>query len=478
MSVEAEMNINDLNPYLNGPFAPVDKEITVAELEVIGEIPQDLHGAYYRNGPNPQTRPTDMHHWFDGDGMIHAIYFEEGRAQYRNRYVRTHDFEAERAGRPERHGIFKPANLELGGTPYKDTGNTDVVVHNGDLLALWYISGQPVRLDPETLETLGTQTFGGSLPKNVSAHSKVDAKTNEFVFFDYELYEPFYSVGVVDQHNKLTNFMQIELPGPRLPHDMAITENYAVLMDLPVVFTEQGLKRKTWNIHQNRNLPARFGVVPRMGSAGDIRWFEFPGFYIYHVVNAWEEGDNVVMYACKMVDNNLKPDSQYGPYAKLVTVMALRAVLCKWTLNMRTGECREEMIDDSMNEFPVINLGLTGRKTRYSYHGSLAPTQTQLFDGVLKYDLEKGTHQRYMFAQNHHGTEPAFAPKIDARDEDDGYVITHVNNIADLTTETIILDAKDITQGPIARVKIPQRIPMGFHGTWANADEMRPRPGH
>lgn len=472
-------NLNDLNPYLQGPYAPVTKEITATQLEVIGEIPKDFAGAYYRNGPNPQNSPTGMHHWFDGDGMLHALYFENGQATYRNSYVKTQCFLEEQAGKLEQGGIFQPAH-EINGrtTVYKDTANTDVLLHNGELMALWYVSGQPVRIDAKTLETLGTETFGGALPKNVSAHSKVDAKTGEFIFFDYELYKPFYSLGVVDRSNNLTNFMQIELPGPRLPHDMAITENYAILMDLPVVFTEQGLKHKIWHIHMDENLPARFGVVPRHGNASQIRWFELPGFYIYHVVNAWEEGDNVVMYACKMVDNNMAPNSKYGPYAALVNVMALRAVLAKWTFNMSTGAWKEEIIDDSMNEFPVTNLDLTGRKTRYSYHASLAPTETLLFDGVLKYDLENGTHERHSFGQHCYGSEPAFAPRLNAKSEDDGYVIAHVNNIAESTTETVILDAQNITKPPLARVKIPQRIPMGFHGTWANKSDMRPGLGH
>ena len=119
-------------------------------------------------------------------------------------------------------------------TVYKDTANTDIVMHDGELLALWYISGQPVRLDSRTLETIRTETFAGKLPNNVSAHSKVDLNTGEFLFFDYALYEPWYSFGIVDKDNRLTHFTQIEMPGPRLPHDMAITENYAILMDLPL----------------------------------------------------------------------------------------------------------------------------------------------------------------------------------------------------------------------------------------------------
>ncbi|MCA8888834.1 MAG: carotenoid oxygenase family protein, partial [Parvularculaceae bacterium] len=217
-------NVNRFNPYLQGPFAPVEKETTALELKVTGEIPRDIRGAYYRNGPNPAAPPTGMHHWFDGDAMVHALWLEDGRAQYRNRYVRSGDFTADRDGALKRGGIFGKAVDDGSGRVYKDTANTDIICHAGKMMVLWYISGRPVRLDPRTLETIGEESFGGKLPNNVSAHSKTDLATGELVFFDYSLYEPWYSYGVVSKYNELTHFTQIELPGPRLPHDMAMTE--------------------------------------------------------------------------------------------------------------------------------------------------------------------------------------------------------------------------------------------------------------
>jgi len=473
MSPETD-GLNQLNPYLLGPYAPVESEITAVDLEVTGEIPADFAGAYYRNGPNPLHEPMGMHHWFDGDGMLHAIYFEDGKAEYRNRYIQTTDFQAEKQGTLNKPGIFERAVADDRSTVYKDTANTDIVMHDGELLALWYISGQPVRLDSRTLETIRTETFAGKLPNNVSAHSKVDLNTGEFLFFDYALYEPWYSFGIVDKDNRLTHFTQIEMPGPRLPHDMAITENYAILMDLPMVFTEQGLRNKLWTIHQDPGLPTRFGVLPRHGEGSDIRWFEFPGCYIYHVVNAWEEGDSVVLYCCKMIDNGRDLPSQHGPYAPMVNVLALRAVLTKWTMNLRTGESREEQVDDSISEFPVVNLGLVGHETRYAYLASIPDTGTQMFDGILKYDLTDGSYVAHRFDEHFYGSEPAFAPRLGATDEDDGYVVTFVSNVVTGESRALILDACNLADKPVAQVHIPQRIPLGFHGTWANLSEFRP----
>lgn len=454
--------LNARNPYLNGTYAPVHREIRARDLEIAGEIPRDLNGVFVRNGPNPQEMPEGMHHWFDGDGMLHALHFDDGEVTYRNRYIQSRDI-----GRSD-GAIFNPNPGR-----YKDTANTDIVCHNGELMALWYVSGQPVRVDPVTLETLRLENFGGQLPNNVSAHSKVDMQTGEFLWFDYALYEPHYTFGIVSPDNKMTHVTTIDLPGPRLPHDMAITENHAVLMDLPIVFTDQGLKNKVWHIHHDPKLMTRFGVLPRGAEGHKIRWFEFAPCYIYHVVNAWEDGDEIVLMACRMVDNGLPLNPDHGPYASMVDVLSLRAHLWEWRMNMKTGATKERQVDDSMTEFPMVNLDLTGRKTRYSYQGAIADVPFQAFEGLLKYDLTNGTHERHDFGPNRYGCEPVFAPRPHAKSEDDGYVISFVSSADGQESEALILDAQDFAAPPLARITLPQRVPQGFHATWVKASELK-----
>ncbi len=457
--------LNQMNPYLNGLFAPVREEVSAADLPVIGEIPRDLRGAYFRNGPNPMSPPAGMHHWFDGDGMLHGVWFEDGRARYANRYLRTADFEAEREGADAMPGIFSPARtVAERRTVYKDTANTDVVVHNGRLLALWYISGQPVAVDMRTLETIGVEDFGGRLPRNVSAHSKVDPATGELVFFDYALYEPKMSFGTVSPAGDLVHFQEVDLPGPRLPHDMGLTENYVILHDLPVVFTKSAIRNRMWQI-EVADQPTRFGVAPRKGGA--VRWFEFPTSYIYHVINCWEEGDDVVMAACKMVPNGFSPDpSAYGPYAPMVTVLALRAQPFLWRMNMKTGDGTEAQLDDGVSEFPVVNLDHTGRKSRWSYHVVMEDHILQRYSALRKYDLETGAYEQHDFAPGVYGSEAAYAPT--GAGEDDGFVVT-ITADRDGNSEAHIIDAKNFAGPPVARVKLPQRVPLGFHATWAKA---------
>ena len=461
-------DLNLLNPYLNGLYAPVQKEVAAQDLSVVGELPRDLNGAYFRNGPNPQHAPSGMHHWFDGDGMIHGVWFEDGSARYANRYIRTDDFEADQAGALKVAGIFEPATQIAGRTTvYKDTANTDLVYHNGRLLALWYISGRPVAVDIKTLETIGVDDFGGMHKANISAHSKVDPKTGELVFFDYALYEPKMWVGTVSAAGTLTRIDEIETPGPRLPHDMGLTENYAILHDLPVVFTEQAIKNRMWQIHV-ADQPTRFGVVPRKGGAP--KWFEFPTCYVYHVINAWEEGDEVVMAACKMVDNGFAPDPKsYGAYAPMVTVLALRAQPFLWRMNMKTGEGREEQIDDALSEFPVVNGSYTAQRSTYSYHVVMDEHVEQRYAALVKYNLATGQSERHEFPKGVYGSEPAFGPRDGALEEDDGYVVTFVTDAKSGASEALVIDAKNFSAPPVARVQLPQRVPAGFHGVWAAA---------
>lgn len=454
--------LNRINPYLHGLYAPVNDEVSADGLDVIGEIPKDLHGGYFRNGPNPKKPPLGMHHWFDGDGMIHGIWFENGKARYRNRFIETRDLAANGDGALA--GIFEPArDLTERSVHYKDTANTDLVYHNGRLLALWYISGQPIAVDAQTLETMGVEDLGGRLPHNVSAHSKTDPVTGEFVFFDYALYEPKMWTGTASATGALTHFQEIDLPGPRLPHDMGMTENYVILHDLPVVFTDAAIRNRMWQIHV-ADQPTRFGIVPRTGGAP--KWFEFPTCYVYHVINSWEEGDEVVMAACKMVPNGLKPDPTYGPYAAMADVLALRAQPFLWCMNMKTGAGREQQIDDQLSEFPVVNNDFAGRKTKHSYHVVFDDCIEQRFSALMKYDLETGKSTRHDFPTGVYGSEPAFAPRANSSSEDDGYLISFTADMSG-NSEAHIIDAQNFAALPVARVKLPQRVPAGFHGTWA-----------
>jgi len=469
------------NPYLDGMHAPVRREIEVQELEIIGDVPADLTGIYLRNGPNQRHTPLGVHHWFDGDGMLHGVEIRDGKISYRNRWIRTRGLEVEsRTGKAVWPGVIDRPNRSLQeawGSDHwlKDTSNTDVVFHNGKAVTTFYQCGQPYRVDPRTLETLGPIDLKRQGARLMSAHNMVDEITGEMMFFDYATVEPYMTYGVMDAGGRLSHFTPIEFPGPRLPHTLAITRQYTILMDLPLFWDPELLKQDAHKVTFHPHLPSRFGVIPRHGRGDEIRWFEAEPTYIYHIVNAWEEGDEIVMDACKLGHPEPSQDDRRryaGPYANLMAWMKLDASYHRWRFNLKTGECREGPVSDLISEFPMINSRRFGEPTRYSYHVSFAEADTVLFDGLVKYDSLTGTTQHHVFGEGQYGSESPFAPRDKAAEEDDGYVVSFVSVPTEDRAELQIFDARDIELGPVCRALIPQHIASGFHGCWIAGDRL------
>ncbi|WLR57336.1 carotenoid oxygenase family protein [Mesobacillus subterraneus] len=470
-----EANTTFKNPYYEESlYAPVKDEIYVDQLTVLeGKVPTDLYGAYVRNGPNPKHEPKGRYHWFDGDGMLHAVYFRDGKVSYRNRYVSTKAFQHESIeGKALWAGLMENKRDNPFFEKEKNTSNTDVVFHNNHLLSLWYRAGQPYKVDALTLKTIGVEDFGGKLNCNVSAHSKVDEHTGEFLFFDYGAVYPYMMYGVASASGELTHCVPIELPGPRLPHDIAITTNFSILMDLPLFNDPEVSKLGRYSVKFFRDLPSRFGIIPRYGGADEIRWFEAEPCYIYHTINAWEEGDEIVLIGCRVKDPCPPSTKEGGPIERMLAFLRLDAHLYYWRFNLKTGTVKEGALCDMNTEFPTINLQYLGQKSRFSYNVHMNSQSTLKFDGLIKYDTWTGQSTPYMFGNGRYGTEASFAPKPDAISEDDGYLVTYVYDEVEDRSELIILDAANFDLGPIARLLIPQKIPMGFHATWVNGEKL------
>lgn len=452
------------DPYLAGGYAPIEDESTFVLEPAHGAIPRDLNGVYVRNGPNPRFEAPGRHHWFDGDAMLHAVKLEDGEATYRNRYVRTPGFLREQeAGRALWSGLLEPTDDNPSGEPYKDTGNTDVLSYRGALYTLWYVCGAAHRIDPVTLESEGPATFGQERPMRMSAHAKVDPRSGELVFFDYGPRPPFMRYGVIAD-GRVDHLVPIELPGPRLPHDMAITERFSVLMDLPVFPRPEALKQKRWIVQYDREQPARFGILPRRGGPESIRWFSAEPCYVYHVVNAWEEGDTVVMVGCRCDDPLPEPRPEDGPLAGALANLRLRARLYRWRFDLRDGSTSEEALDDRNTEFPTIADALVGQRSRWSYHMTIPEGRTLLFDGIAKYDVGNGGRRELSFGPGRFGSEAPFAPRDDGCAEDDGYLLSFVDDRTADQSELWIVAARDMEV--VTKLPVPRRVPLGFHACW------------
>ncbi|TRW15262.1 carotenoid oxygenase family protein [Glacieibacterium frigidum] len=464
------------HPYLTGAWTPLFEEVNAVDLDVIeGTIPTDIDGIYLRNTENQVHQPLGRHHPFDGDGMIHQISFKDGVATYRNRFIRTRGFEAEQiAGAALWGGLMDGPNVSKrpgfgahGGL--KDTASTDVVVHAGKAIATFYQCGEGYVLDPETLESEGVAPW---VPLDgISAHPKVDEATGELMFFNYSKHAPYMHYGVVDAAGKLTNYIPVPLPGPRLPHDMIFSQNWSILNDLPVFWDQELLKNR--NVHAVRlheDVPARFALVPRHGRTEDIRWFEAAPTYVLHFLNAYEEGDEVVVDGYFQTNPTPKPLADAGAHGHLMAYLdqhSMETRLHRWRFNLADGTTKEERLDDRTVEFGMINQKFSGRKYRYVY-STLAKPGWFLFEGFVKHDLDTGEAIEVRLNQGRYASEAPFAPRIGATDEDDGYIVSFIIDENRGTSECILIDAKRFADGPVCRIALPHKISSGTHAHWVD----------
>jgi len=474
------------SPYLEGPYAPVAEEIVARDLEVVaGAIPLDLAGTFVRNGANPKLAPKGRYHWFDGDGMIHAVELGGGKASYRNRFIKTAALVAElEAGEPLWTGILEPVDFMNPRGPFKNTANTDLVFHAGKLLALWWQTGIPYEIRLPDLETCGEERFGKNHAAGISAHPKVDPRTGEMMFMTFGVFPPYLSYGVIDAAGQLAHFVPIEsVPGPRYQHDIAITERFTILMDLPMYADPELLKVGKSRVRFFRDKPARFGLIPRYGQGDEVRWFEANACYVYHTINAWEERnaagqDEVVLVGCRIEDplmgDPANPQRAYD--VPSIGLQRLEPYLHEWRMNLATGKVTERRLGDVLVEFPRMDNRLLGVKSRYSYNPKVAHAPTVVFEGLVKHDFELGSDVVHRYPEGWSGGEAVVCPREGSLGEDDAYVLTFGLEHATGKSELWIWWAKDFG-APIARVKIPARVPSGYHAWWIPSDQASKKTG-
>lgn len=432
------------NPfYLEGNFGPVDKEVSAIDLEVRGEIPASLEGLFLRNGPNPER--GDPGHWFFGDGMIHAMRLEDGRASwYRNRYVDT---------KPLRGAPTMAMNDDMTFDYTVGVSNTHVVTHADKIFAL-VESSFPCELDRE-LNTVGPMDFGGKLNTSFTAHPKFCPKTGEMLAFGYGFMAPYITYHRFGADGTLLQSEPIDVPGSTMIHDFAVTENHVVFMDLPIVFKPElvaGGNPFEWT----PGYGARLGVMPRNGSNADIVWLEIEPCYVFHPMNAHEKDGTIVMDVVRYREFMSK-----GPLA------SSPGILTRWTIDTVAGTVKEEALDDHSVEFPRIDPRCETQPNRFGYTVEAGPGAGLSFKGLLKYDLEKNTTESHNFGEGASPSEGVFVPASPDADEDEGYVMSFVHHAQTDSSEFVILDAQNFSAEPVARVALPQRVPFGFHGSWS-----------
>lgn len=474
---------NDRHPYRTGAWQPQFNEWNDDELVVEGEIPADLEGVYLRNTENPVHDAIGMYHPFDGDGMIHGIAFGNGTARYRNRFVRTDGFLAEQeAAESLWAGFYNVAGASKREDGWgargrmKDASSTDVIVHNGVALTSFWQCGEVYQLDPLTLDPLGKAPWVNEFanPVGVSAHTKLDENTGELLIFGYSAEAPYQHYGVVNPQGELVHQTAVPFPGPRLPHDIAFTEHYTIFNDCPMFWNPDlipaGIHLPTWY----PELPTRFGIVPRYGTTDDVVWFEAAPTYVLHWINAYEDGDEIVLDGFFQHDPSPAEQPEMSKMASLyrfLDLAQLQARPHRWRFNLRTGECREESLTDTICEFGMINGRYAGRPYRYAYNAVAEPGMF-LFNGIMKHDVETGAEEIYRWEPGVYASETPIAPRVGAASEDDGYLVTFTSDVNRDESHCEIFDAQNVGGGPVARIRLPQRISSGTHSCWTPAADL------
>ena len=489
------------NPYLEGFLAPVRAEVTATELPVTGHIPEHLDGRYLRNGPNPAAEVDPAtYHWFSGDGMVHGVALQGGRARwYRNRWVRSLSLCATR-GEPAPTRLNPRAGmLSLG-------ANTNVLSHAGRTLAL--VEGGVANYElTEELDTVGTCDFDGTLAGGYTAHPHRDPQTGELHAVSYSFARGrTVQYSVIDTRGRARRTVDIEVGGSPMMHDFSLTDKYVVIYDLPVTFDPvqvlpagmppwlgvparlalQALIGRVrvpnpLNARMNRNpkhsdrmpyawnpgYPARIGVMPREGGNRDVRWFDIEPCYVYHPLNTYSEDRDgaevlvldVVRYS-RMFDRDRRGPGDTPP------------TLDRWTINLATGAVTTECRDDRPQEFPRIDETRLGTRHRFGYtvgFGYVADGTSGSSTSLYKHDYATGSCDVAPLDPDLRIGEMCFVPNPAARAEDDGILLGYGHHRGRDEGQLLLLDAQSLES--VATVHLPQRVPMGFHGNWAPAGE-------
>ena len=432
--------------HLRGNYAPVFDEVTATDLPVIGALPPELSGRYFRNGANPHTGRSA--HWFAGDGMIHGIRLREGRAEwYRNRWVRT-------------RALAEPGVRMIGDDGSVDrtigVANTHVVEHAGRILAL-VESSFPHQLTPE-LDTVGVCDFDGRLQSAMTAHPKICPVTGEMHFFGYGFFEPYLTYHRVSAGGELIQSEVIDVPGPTMIHDFSITESHVVFMDLPVVFDLDLAMQGGMPYRWDDDYGARLGVMPRGAVGAQPTWFDIDLCYVFHPMNSFDvTGDDGT------VDRIVLDTARYPElWRQGSATFQNDAALHRFTIDLAAGTVGERALDDRAIEFPRVADDRVGRHNDVGY--AVASFEDQ--NSIVRYDLGSDRSTAHDFGDRRIPGEPVFVAREGSTAEDDGYLLMYVYDKTTDTSEFVVLDARDVAADPLARVPLPQRVPFGFHGSW------------
>ena len=461
----------------------------IADLEIEGEVPPEMDGAFYRVHPDPQFPPRKAgDQFFNGDGMVSMFRVRDGRVRFRQRYAKTDKWKLENAAGRALFGSYRNPRTDdpsvIG--QHRGTANTNVLVFGEDLLAMKEDSPCLV-MDKLTLDTEGYTDWDGELTlRTFGAHPKIDPVTGNLCNIAYA------SKGELSRdatyfeltpEGHVVRRAEFEVPYYTMLHDFGIAGDYIVIPVSPYSSDPSVLEQDRPHFYYDRTLPSYIGVMRRDGDGSDMRWFvQDPGVCSCHVMNAFAEGTRVHLDTpvSKIGSLPFFPDRDGAPFDPELAMTELSRFTVDLTSNSDTVESIEK-IGEAPGEFPRIDDRMAGKPYRHGwmitydldkpYNGPPGP-----FAGVINtlthFDLATGTEQSWWCGPDGSLQEPCFIPRSPGAPEGDGWLVAlvddHVRNYSDLC----IFDALDVAKGPVARAKLPIRLRQGLHGNWADADKL------
>ena len=482
------------DPYHTGLFAPLRFEADIHDCEVEGRIPDELDGSFYRTCIDrryPQRLPNDIP--YNADGMVDLFRFRKGHVDFRTRYIRTPRYVVERAARRALFGVYRNRytnDPSVAGVSM-NTGNTTPLVHAGKLYCLKE-SSPPMRVDPHSLKTLGEYDFQGRLQaRTFTAHPKVDPVSGEMIGFSYEAKGDLtddLAVQFFDAQGGLTRQVWLKAPLVSMMHDFAITQEHVILPTTAMVTSLERLKQGLNHWAYDRSVPAWVGILPRDGEAKDVRWFKGPHdrAMLIHATNARTEGNKVILDA-PAARGNFNPQFP-NLDSSAFDEEARRNTIRRWTFDLsKTGDdaWQEEILFPQLKptSFSRMDDRYLTLPFRYSFNLLSDPTfpfdesrggnlRGRIANAWYRFDHRSMSVERFFAGDTHSLHEPQFVPRRPDAAEGDGFLIGVADDYAERKSELVIADAQRLTEGPLARVKLPFRLHMQVHGCWASSGDL------
>ncbi|XP_058075665.1 carotenoid 9,10(9',10')-cleavage dioxygenase 1-like [Magnolia sinica] len=514
-------------------FAPVEeigRAVQISSIE--GDIPIDFpEGIYIRNGPNPlfgSLKSTvsilgrSSETWIEGEGMLHAVYFRKDNqgkwtVSYKNRYVESETYKLEKE---RKRPSFLPAiegdspailaayllNHLRFGKVNKYISNTNVFEHSGKFYTVSE-NHIPQEFDIATLKTLDNWDADGAWDRPFTSHPKRIPGSGELVIMGVDVKKPFFVLGVISADGKrLSHKVDLKFKRSTLCHEIGVTEQYNVIMDFPLTMDVIRLVQGGPLIKYDKEGYARIGVMPRYGDGDSIKWFEVEPHCTFHILNCFEEANEVVVRGCRALGSIIPgPDMGHNKFEwfsrgfkPIVTSQEnldhsaedglFFSRVYEWRLNMESRDVKEKNLTDTnfSMDFPMINDNFNGLRNEYGY--------TQVIDsdasctcGLPKYgklaklyfeenenrfykeerDCEEQIKVEYhTLEENQFCSGASFISRHGGCKEDDGWIISFVHNEDTNISQVHIIDTRKFECGPVAKITLPQRVPYGFHGTF------------